>query len=264
MKKSFIFIITLLNIFNIVNTFLTPIINNYIFITFLKKNYNLLDENKYKNTYYNDPRIHKLGNIGIKGNLHSILAPIASHLIDRLAYNNTNIRHSILDTIPNNYSVLDLCCGIGYSTKKNGIGIDTSNEMLSIAKLLNTDNKYINMNAENITTLYNFDVITLFFATHEIPSIYRRKIIDNALKKTNKYLLIIDIDNNNYHKILMNKYNNGFTFLSGEPYLIDYLSNMNKDINYCYIKNILNFYYIKKNIIDDHIILWNFTKRYKK
>lgn len=259
--KNILIGIILLNIFSYSNTYLLPFLNNYIFINFLKSNYNLPDENLYKNTYYYDPRIHNLGNIGVKGNIHSLLAPFASYFIDKLAYNNTNIRKNILNTIPDNYSVLDLCCGIGYSTKNKGTGIDTSNEMLSVAKLINTNNKYIKMNAENISSLGNYDVITIMFATHEIPSIYRRKIINNALKKTNKYLLIVDIDSDNYYKVLMNKYNNGFTFLSGEPYIADYLLNMNKDINYCYFNNFLNFNYNKKTVIDNHIVMWNFTKR---
>lgn len=254
---KYFFIITIL--FYFIN--LSYSFNNYMFIKFLKDNYDLPDPNIYKNTYYHDPRIHNLGNIGFKGHIHSMLAPFATILIDYIAYNKTNIRHNIINNIPNKYSVLDLCCGIGLSTRNNATGIDTSNQMLNIAKLLNKNNTYFCLNAENISHLDNFDVTTLMFATHEIPSVNRKNIINNALKKTNKYLLIVDIDNNNYYKTLMKKKNNGYHFLSGEPYVIDYLLNMNKDIFNCYLNNIFDFTYQKKTIIDKHIVLWNFTKR---
>ena len=259
MNKYFIIII----LFYLINLSYSFTFNNYIFIKFLKNNYNLPDPNKYKNIYYYDPRIHNLGNIGLKGHIHSILAPFATILINNIAYNKTNIRYNILNNIPKEYSVLDLCCGVGLSTRNNATGIDTSNQMLNIAKLMNNNNNntYRRLNAENISYLNNYDVITLMFATHEIPSINRKNIINNALKKTNKYLLIIDIDNNNYYKTLMKKKNNGNFFLSGEPYLIDYLLNMNKDIFNCFLNNILHFSYTKKTLINNHIVLWNFTKR---
>ena len=87
--------------------------------------------------YYYNEKIHNFGNIGWKGRIHAEIAPFATKFIDIRCYNGINIRNEIM--LPyknNNKKVLDLCCGTGISTinNNNAIGIDTSFEMLKIAK----------------------------------------------------------------------------------------------------------------------------------
>ena len=91
--------------------------------------------------YYYNSKIHNFGNIGFGGHIHATIAPFTTRTIDMLCYNNINIRNEIL--VPyTNKKVLDLCCGCGISTKNNGIGIDTSLEMLDIAKRNNKNSKF--------------------------------------------------------------------------------------------------------------------------
>jgi len=211
--------------------------------------------NTYLNNYWYDPRIHNFGNIGIYGFIHAIIAPFASKLIDYLSYNNTDVRNY-------NYSVIDFCCGIGFSTHNNSIGIDTSNQMLSVAKIINKNKKFINCNAEIFGYKNSCDVVTIMFATHEMPSKARRNIINNALKNAKKYVLIIDIDPYNFAGTLLKKINNGSHFLSGEPYILNYIIEMNSDINFCNTQNLIYWKLNKINIINNHVVLWNFTKRF--
>ena len=49
---------------------------------------------------------------------------------------------------------------------------------------------------------------------------------------------------------------------SGEPYILNYILEMNSDINYCHTTNFLFWKLKKKNIISNHVVLWNFTHRF--
>jgi ubiquinone/menaquinone biosynthesis C-methylase UbiE len=100
--------------------------------------------------YWFDHRIHTLGNVGFSGALHAAMAPISTKLIDILAYNGQDVRHMVADDLKEMVKtgktrILDLCCGVGTSTRalrnafpdaETVIGVDTSNEMISMAQFL--------------------------------------------------------------------------------------------------------------------------------
>ena len=151
-----------------------------------------------KTKYYYDKRIHNLGNIGLGGQLHSKLAPYATKLIDDKCYNSVNIRQAILSNYNQEFykvherlpKLIDLCCGTGYSTAANQIGIDTSDAMLSAAQATLsqalkkqqknkdiTKTQFIKGNAENYGKSEEFDTATLMFAFHEMPNYAHHKII---------------------------------------------------------------------------------------
>ena len=92
--------------------------------------------------YWADPRIHNFGNLGWRGLLHALVVPTATHAIDRFAYDGVDARKVIHEThIPADADVVDLCCGVGFSSATNGrvTGVDTSAEMLSLARLRRPD-----------------------------------------------------------------------------------------------------------------------------
>ena len=94
--------------------------------------------------YYNNPNIHNFGNVGLGGKFHAYFAPYATKLIDKVRYNNIDLRQELLKTYDKYYyntynrqaKIVDLCCGVGMSTHPLGIGIDTSPEMIDRAKNL--------------------------------------------------------------------------------------------------------------------------------
>ena len=45
--------------------------------------------------YWNDSRIHTLGNIGFWGAVHAIMAPLSTKMIDVVAYNGTDVRYLV-------------------------------------------------------------------------------------------------------------------------------------------------------------------------
>ena len=216
--------------------------------------------------YYYDSRIHNFGNIGLGGQLHALLAPHATTLIDNKCYNSVNIRHKILSNYNqkfyNNYErlpkLIDLCCGTGTSTAINQLGIDTSEAMLSKAKLskaklskttnikqslkTQTQTKFLKGNAENYGQLKEFDTATLMFAFHEMPNYAHHKIIKNAKRITKPAIIIVDISPTYSPSPLM---------LSGEPYLLNYKATIQKlltDHNFNYLEYIPN-----------HVGLWYFS-----
>ena len=70
--------------------------------------------------YWRDPRIHNLGNVGMRGMLHALAAPMATRIIDILAYEGRDVRAELLQDIGEHETVVDLCCGTGLSTHPTG------------------------------------------------------------------------------------------------------------------------------------------------
>lgn len=189
--------------------------------------------------YYYNSCIHNMGNVGPMGVLHAALAPAFTKVIDKKAYNGRNIRKEVYNSIESK-STVDLCCGVGYSTKPGMIGVDTSTEMLKFANFYNPGRQYLFGNAEDFGEDNQFDVVTCMFAFHEMPNSGHRKIIDNAIRISTKQVIIVDISTNYKPSKLM---------LAGEPYILNYmetidglLENFNKTI-----------------LIDNHVDCWTFN-----
>ena len=195
-----------------------------------------------KTPYYYDRRIHNLGNIGFPGKIHAESALLSTRIIDKLRYNNTNIREEIMKEYKND-NVLDLCCGIGVSTMNNSIGIDTSPEMLKVARRINmrknTNKQFYLANAENYKPEQDFDVVSCMFAFHEMPEYAHNRIIENALKIAKREVIIVDIASDYEPKEVM---------LSGEPYLLKYMSSIDNTLNY----------FNKYIYIDKHVNIWKY------
>ena len=188
--------------------------------------------------YYYNNCIHNMGNVGPMGVIHAALAPAFTKIIDNKAYNGRNIRKEVYDSIEYK-SIIDLCCGVGYSTKPGMIGIDTSTEMLKFANFYNPGRQYLFGNAEDFGEDNQFDVVTCMFAFHEMPNNGHRKIIDNALRISKKRVIIVDISTNYKPSKLM---------LAGEPYILNYLETIDSLLN--------NFN--KTILLENHVDCWTF------
>ena len=189
--------------------------------------------------YYYNNCIHNMGNTGPMVILHAALAPTFTKIIDSKAYNGKNIRKEVYGSIESK-SIVDLCCGVGYSTKPGMIGIDTSNEMLRFANFYNPDRQYLFGNAENFGEDNQFNVVTCMFAFHEMPNSGHRKIIDNAIRISTEQVIIVDISTNYKPSKLM---------LAGEPYILNYIDTIDTILN--------NFN--KTTLIENHVDCWTFN-----
>ena len=186
--------------------------------------------------YYYHPDIHNFGNIGLRGRIHAELSPFFTKLIDNHAYNGKDIRSDIL----NKYSgkkIIDFCCGTGFSTQIGNTGIDTSSEMLDVAKKTHNNKNFYFGNAENYGADNQYDIVTCMFSFHEMPNYAHNLIIDNAVRVAKEEIIIVDISPN---------YNPSKMMISGEPYIIDYLNSIQDTLN-----DFSEFIYI-----DGHVTIW--------
>ena len=159
--------------------------------------------------YSYHPFIHMFGNHGFSGMLHAELAPLITKMIDKHAYDSIDIRDEVHKRLYNDCpgrherkninlhpAVLDICCGTGFSTMKNHkcVGIDNSIPMIN--KAIDMHDKlddirkphFILSDAEYNVTTYTgqlFDIVTCFFAFHEIPYDARNSILQNHLNNVN-------------------------------------------------------------------------------
>lgn len=188
--------------------------------------------------YRFDPRIHNLGNVGIGGFIHAELAEFSTKLIDKVAYNDVDVRKNLIEEYPGK-SIVDLCCGVGISTANKCIGVDSSNQMINKARRLYKDKLFIVDNAETYKPVSNIDVTTCMYAFHEIPSYGWYKIIENALSFTNEELIILDISLN---------YSPSDIMLTGEPYIENYLNDF---------QNVADEYdFSTEIVIEDKVTKW--------
>ncbi len=174
--------------------------------------------------YYYNPDIHNFGNIGIGGKIHAEIGPLFTKIIDSIRYDGRDIRSEIMEPYKNK-KVIDLCCGTGLSTLENNLGIDTSNEMLSVARRYNNKSNFKYGNAEIFGNNKEFDIATCFFSFHEMPNYAHLNIIKNCKRIAKEEIIIVDISP---------KYMPSNIMLSGEPYLLNYLDtidNVLKDFN---------------------------------
>lgn len=174
--------------------------------------------------YFNDPRIHALGNTGPLGAIHAQIAPAFTKLIDQIAYSGVDVRTEICEALSPGNSVVDLCCGTGLSTPryKNAIGIDMSPEMLAVAREVNPVAKFVPGNAESWGADDCCDIATVWFAFHEMPKKARARIVNNAIRIARKGVLVVDISSSFVPARCM---------LMGEPFLLEYLKEIDTQMD---------------------------------
>lgn len=241
--------------------------------------------------YWNDPRIHNFGNTGLRGLLHALVVPIATHAIDRFAYMGVDARKLLHEVeFPADATVVDLCAGVGFSSARNGhvTCVDTSAQMLAVARLRRPDIKHFETgNAETwgevrgeclwpvracactrrrlrapcvapLTAVplstsraqsESFDIATLMFGTHEMPAHARRRVVRNALRLARRKVMIVDIWPGFEPNAMM---------LSGEPFVLDYLANIDDDIDASYDPMVWSLERV--DVVEGHVRMWKFEK----
>lgn len=188
----------------------------------------------------------EVGNIGFGGALHALMSPLATAMIDMMSYSGMDVRKTVHDNptiFPPDASVLDLCCGTGFSTTRGAVGVDTSSCMLGMARFRRPDATFQEGNAETYGEPESFDIVSVMFATHEVrhsippspipravsspprrralapplvqmPISGRQRVIRNAMRVARDAVVVVDIDPN-FEETLRAKPNAGATFLAG-------------------------------------------------
>lgn len=208
--------------------------------------------------YYNDPRIHNLGNTGAGGLLHAMLAPVSTRIIDSVAYKGEDLRSQILrDHVVDDEKkgardrVVDLCCGVGFSTQS--LGVDTSPQMLAVAEWIHacgdTEKRFERGNAETWGETDAFDKATCMFAFHEMPQVARRRVLWNMLRISREALLV-DISPEEYEPSEM--------MLLGEPYILEYQRNVDADVEAVAAAQGATVH--REAVVPGHAVLWRVSR----
>ena len=125
-----------------------------------------------------------------------------------------------------------------------GTGVDTSDAFLTMAKLKSVGNssRFVKGNAETFGEDNSYDVVTCFFATHEMPRLARRKVFENAKRIARKRVIFVDIDPS---------YEPSPAMLSGEPYVQEYRRNIDFDLRFAR----------KEILVENQVAKWEFRVR---
>ena len=198
--------------------------NKFLSLFYFIFNRNLVYCNAFSKVYYPyNPNIHNFGNHGFLGKIHAKLAPIFTRTVNENIYK-TDIRQDIINMEDKNKTFLDIGCGTGFSTSSNpgSLGIDTSFPMINEAKRLFPNKNFTYANIDFWNTKNKFDIVTAMFVFHEIPQDSRKNIIKKMKNIAKEKIIILDIHTDYKPNKLM---------LSGEPYIQDYLKNIQKDLS---------------------------------
>jgi len=211
--------------------------------------------------YWADPRIHNFGNLGWRGLVHALVVPIATHAIDRFAYSGTDARKLLhVSEFPASAEVVDLCAGVGFSSARNGrvTAVDTSAMMLAVARLRRPDVQRFEVgNAEEWGETDSCDIATVMYGMHEMPGDARRRVLRNALRLAREKVLVVDIWPGFEPSPMM---------LSGEPFVLDYLANIEDDIDACAaleaptLEGSAQWEVSRVDVVDQHVRMWKFER----
>ena len=205
------------------------------------------------NSYWADPRIHNFGNTGWRGLLHALVVPIATHAIDRFAYDGVDARKAIHESeFPPGSVVVDLCSGVGFSAARDCevTAVDTSAMMHTVARLRRPDVKSFEVgNAEDWGETDSCDIATVMFGMHEMPAEARRRVMRNAMRIARKKVLVVDIWPGFEPSPMM---------LSGEPYVLDYLANIESDVDASH--DAAEWDLTRTDVVDEHVRMWRLEK----
>lgn len=202
------------------------------------------------------PAIHNFGNIGFLGRIHAKSARIATFIIDRVAYDGRNMRREVSNMLRLNHSkdarVLEVGCGVGTLTQEllhvgftNITALDTSGVMIEAARIAVPGPSYLVKNV--VDTNIACDVAIVSMVLHEMPQVAHVETIEVLAKciAFHGEIWLIDIDPN---------YTPSTSMISGEPYVQDYLENIEETISNVSSKNSLHVRTF--SIIPDHVRVW--------
>ena len=174
-----------------------------------------------------DARIHNFGNTGPLGQVHALIAPMATKIIDMVAYDGRDIRAELANRLADEYArdtrVVDMGCGTGSiacALARAGFvdvtGVDTSEAMLRVARARCTRVRWVNRNI--VRAPCDADVATIGFVLHELPPGAIERVL-HALLRAIPRVIIVDI---------APTYTPSAAMLSGEPYVIAYQHSIDR------------------------------------
>ena len=87
------------------------------------------------------------------------------------------------------------------------------------------------------------------FGMHEMPMGARRRVIRNALRLAKSKVMVVDIHPSFAPNAMM---------LSGEPFVLDYLANIEDDVDASYDHK--EWELTRVDVVEDHVRMWKFER----
>lgn len=105
-----------------------------------------------------------------------------------------NVRQNVINAQGNHKSILDIGCGVGFSTSSSqgSLGIDTDPESLFKAKRIFPEKNFEFGDVLFWKPRHKYDVVTSMFYLHENPRYIRKKIIELALQSAKERIIFVD------------------------------------------------------------------------
>ena len=195
--------------------------------------------------YHRNRRMHNVGNHGIGGFFHALMAPLATYLITQSAYAGWEPRKWMREqTLADGDKVVDLGCGVGFSTAS--LGVDVSHQMISMARIYHRNFDFVQGDIETWGETDAYDAASICFVTHEMPSFARRATVCNALRIA-RVVRVMDI---------CPDYDPSPAMLSGEPYILDYKATMEADMQF--VSSTTRRPVTRSTLVDAHVVVWTF------
>tara|TARA_R110001592_G_scaffold38668_16_gene127515 strand:- start:13 stop:666 length:654 start_codon:yes stop_codon:yes gene_type:complete len=156
----------------------------------------------------------------------------------------TKIREMIIESQGKNKRILDIGCGLGYSTSSSdgSLGIDIDKINVKKAKKLFPKKKFRQsfVNAKNFDE--DYDVVTCMFYLNNVPQYLRNKIIDSSIEIAKERVVIVDIDPD---------YEPESNLIKKRIYIPDYIKNCREDLS-LFNENVL---------VDGLLKIWIYNKK---
>ena len=95
----------------------------------------------------------------------------------------------------------------------------------------------------------SFDIATVMYGMHEMPAYARRRVIRNALRVARDKVMVVDIWPGFEPNAMM---------LSGEPYVLDYLANIEDDVDSAYDPTVWSLERV--DVVEGHVRMWKFER----
>lgn len=271
----------------------------------LRKRWELGIDNKapdYEEEYWFNPTIHNFGNIGFLGSIHAVLAPVSTKIIDVLAYDGDNIRNRVARKLSRmvrarairtgkSPRVLDMCCGVGISTRalqdafpesEMVVGVDTSLEMINVAGFLTNHVAFIKNVASMLPIKNGAEETIKVPAGQKFPR--KAKFTIANAERTNFPSQSFDLVTVMYafheaphsgrekilkeaHRVLApggtlavvdisTEYTPSKTMLSGEPYVLEYQKNIHRQM-----RSIRGFSSVSyRTLVKNHVGMWTLRR----
>ena len=135
----------------------------------------------------------------------------------------TDIRNKVIDAQGINKSILDVGCGVGFSTSSSPecVGIDSDHRMLRRAEKLFPEKHFEYGDIIFWKPSKSFDIVTAMFCLHQHPRHIRQKILDRIKQYGKERIVVVDFSPSFVpNQEMCNRY----------PYLQDYLENCRDDM----------------------------------